>query len=148
MVAPDPIRELAHDHVDLNRRVLLLAQLLPTSSRANLCAVLDEIREDLFFHFAREEEGLFPFVAQHIPELDAPMQDLAIAHDAICGALARLIHMAAQAETRNETLQAVFERFEASYASHATSEANLLRGLEDRLDAAQRHQLAELVRGL
>jgi hypothetical protein len=72
---------------------------------------------------------------------------MAVAHDAICGSLARMYHLAAS-NAELTTIMAVFSRFETAYASHATVEAELLQLLARRLDAAQRQRLAELVRGL
>ena len=126
---------------------------------------LRELRELLFLHFAREEEGLFPFVADRLPELGDRVAAMAVAHDAICGSLARMVHtatatapmvaVAAQDEAEAAAhpgelalLGALFERFQTAYADHARLEAELLAVLDDRLDAAQRAQLAELVRDL
>jgi iron-sulfur cluster repair protein YtfE (RIC family) len=150
MSSADPIRDLAHAHADLNRRVLELAAMIRgrhLGREPALVEMLSELRENLFLHFAREEEGFFPFVAEHMPELAERVNAMAVAHDAICGALARMCHMAAS-EAPPATLSAVFERFESAYAGHASSEAELLRSLEGRVDADQRTQLAALVRGL
>jgi hypothetical protein len=179
----DPVHELVHDHTDLNRRVLEIGAMLAsggpsngapahgaspasTGGRARLVVVLKDLREVLFFHFAREEEGLFPFVAERLPELAERVTQMAVAHDSICGALARMVHVAtagtpaitaAAAEVVAElatspgelsVLRALFERFQTAYADHARFEADLLRVLDDRLDASQREQLAELVRDL
>ena len=173
----DPVRELAHDHADLNRRVREIGAMLvppngsPSGGRARLVVVLKELREHLFFHFAREEEGLFPFVSDRLPELADRVTAMAIAHDAICGALARMVHVAtagaaaitaaaaeevadaaaeeaAASPGELSVLRALFERFQTAYADHARFEAELLQVLDDRLDAAQRAQLAELVRDL
>ncbi|HWU88569.1 MAG TPA: hemerythrin domain-containing protein [Kofleriaceae bacterium] len=163
----DPVRELSHDHADLNRRVREIGAMLASgSNRARLAVVLKELREHLFFHFAREEEGLFPFVSDRIPERAARVAAMAVAHDAICGSLARMVHVAtaglaaitaAAPTTADEVaaspgelavLRALFERFQAAYADHARLEAELLQVLDDRLDTAQRAQLAELVRDL
>lgn len=146
----DPVRELAHDHADLNRRVLELGAMIGgrrAGSEAELVESISELREHLFLHFAREEEGLFPFVADHIPDLADQVHVMAVAHDAICGALARMVHVASS-DAKTAAVRALFERFEASYAEHAHAEADLLHRLEGRLDADQRAQLTELVRGL
>src|SRR5689334_3412991 len=105
----DPVRELTHDHADLNRRVRELGAQLATAAaasaragaaasdrpgRARLAGVMRDLREQLFLHFAREEEGLFPFVADCLPELGERVGAMAVAHDAICGSLARMVHIA------------------------------------------------------
>lgn len=150
----DPVQDLVHDHADINRRVLALGSAIRALDRPDgngmavaLVHQLGELREQLFLHFAREEEGLFPLVAEAVPELADRVQAMATAHDAICGALARMCHLAS-ANTELALVLAVFARFEAAYASHADAEAELLRELTARLDAGQRAQLAELVRGL
>jgi iron-sulfur cluster repair protein YtfE (RIC family) len=147
----DPVQELVHDHADINRRVLALGAGIRALDRpdGNGMAValvhrLDELRELLFLHFAREEEGLFPFVAEAVADR---VQAMAMAHDAICGGLARMCHLAS-ANAELAQVLAVFARFEAAYASHADAESELLRELTARLDAEQRARLADLVRGL
>jgi hypothetical protein len=150
----DPLDNLAHDHADINRRVLAVGASIRALDCEDgngmalaLASRLDELRELLFLHFAREEEGLFPMVSELVPELAAQIGEMAIVHDAICGSLARMYHLAA-ANAELATILAVFQRFETAYASHAEVEADLLRALATRLDPAQRAQLAELVRGL
>ena len=150
----DPIQDIAHDHADINRRVLALGSAVRALDRDDgdgmalaLVARLGELRELLFLHFAREEEGLFPFVSEAVPELAERVHAMAVAHDAICGGLARMYHLAA-ANTEIATIIAVFTRFESAYASHAEVEAEILHTLGGRLDHAQREQLAALVRGL
>jgi iron-sulfur cluster repair protein YtfE (RIC family) len=150
----DPIQDLAHDHADINRRVLALGAAVRALDRDDgdgmalaLVTRLGELRELLFLHFAREEEGLFPFVSEAVPDLAEQVHAMAVAHDAICGGLARMYHLAA-ANTEIATIIAVFTRFEGAYASHAEVEAEILHTLGGRLDRAQREQLAALVRGL
>lgn len=143
------LRHLAHDHADLNARVVRIAEQLRKSKAAqdDLAASLNELREHLFLHFAREEEGLFPFVADAVPDLADRVNAMATAHDTICGALARMCYLAAR-KTSSRSMMPVFKRFEATYAEHAKVEREVLRELEKRLDAAQRRQLSELVAGL
>lgn len=150
----DPVQELVHDHADINRRVLALGAAIRALDRNDASGMavalvnqLGELRELLFLHFAREEEALFPFVAEAVPDLARQVHDTALAHDAICGGLARMYHLAA-ANAELNVILTVFARFEAAYGSHAEAEGELLRQLTGRLDIAQRAQLAELVRGL
>ena len=148
----DAVHRLSHDHADLNARVLLAGTGVRALDGAEarmqeLASQLRELRERLFLHFAREEEGLFPFVADTIPALAEQVTAMAIAHDTICGALARMCHLTS-ANHPVTTLTALFDRFEASYIEHARAEAALLGELDQRLDATQRRQLAELVAGL
>jgi len=150
----DPVEDLVHDHADINRRVMALGQAIRALDRDDgdglalaLVTRLGELRELLFLHFAREEEGLFPLVTEALPELGDEVHAMALAHDAICGGLARMYHLAA-ANTELATILAVFTRFETAYGRHAEVEARLLHTLGGRLAPDQRAQLAELVRGL
>jgi hypothetical protein len=150
----DPVQDLVHDHADINRRVFALGSTIRALDRDGgngmalaLVTRLGELRELLFLHFAREEEGLFPLVAELVPDLAEQVRGMELAHDAICGALARMYHLAAS-NTDLSTIFAVFVRFESAYASHAEVEAELLQTLASRLDPGQRARLAELVRGL
>jgi iron-sulfur cluster repair protein YtfE (RIC family) len=150
----DPVQDLVHDHADINRRVLALGSAIRALDRDEgdgmalaLVTQLGVLRELLFLHFAREEEGLFPFVSETVPELTDQVHAMALAHDTICGCLARMYHLAT-ANTAITTVLAVFTRFETAYASHAEVEARLLHTLSTRLGHEQRAQLAELVRGL
>lgn len=150
----DPVADLVHDHADINRRVLALGSSLRALGREDghglalaLAGPLGELRELLFLHFAREEEALFPFVVETVPELTEQVHAMALAHDAICGGLARMFHLA-RANAEPLAITAVFARFEAAYGSHAEAEAELLERLTERLDPDHRARLAELVRGL
>lgn len=150
----DPLQDLVHDHADINRRVFALGSTIRALDRDGgngmalaLVTRLGELRELLFLHFAREEEGLFPMVGELVPDLAEPVRAMELAHDAICGSLARMYHLAAS-NAEVSTILAVFIRFEAAYARHAEVEADLLQSLAARLDPGQRARLAELVRGL
>lgn len=61
----DGILQLAHDHALLNHRIVSLASLVRELEShalaiANALLIpLDELRDQLFGHFAREEEALF-----------------------------------------------------------------------------------------
>ncbi|HEU4727107.1 MAG TPA: hemerythrin domain-containing protein [Kofleriaceae bacterium] len=150
----DPIQDLAHDHADINRRILALGTAVRALDRDGgdgmalaLVNRLGELRELLFLHFAREEEGLFPFVSETVPDLAEQIHQMALAHDAICGGLARMYHLA-MANAEIATIISVFTRFETAYASHAEVEASILATLSGRLDREQCERLAVLVRGL
>lgn len=152
-MSTDPIHLLAHDHADINRCVLALGTALeqlerePGPTPRTLTALLDQLRETLFLHFAREEEGLFPFVSEAFPELADTVLEMETAHDAICGGIARMCDLVATNAALSGVLP-VFRRFENAYARHARTEAKLLESLESRLDSEQRKRLSALVEGL
>lgn len=108
---------------------------------------LGELREELFHHFAREEEGLFPFVTDVFPEHAAQVETMATAHDAICGALARAYHLATS-NADAAIVISIYNRFEQAYAAHARAESELFDELGAKLTLAQSVRLAELVRDL
>ncbi|HET9621332.1 MAG TPA: hemerythrin domain-containing protein [Kofleriaceae bacterium] len=150
----DPIQDLTHDHADINRRVLAIGAAIRALDRDGgnglaraLVGRLGELRELLFTHFAREEEGLFPFVTDAVSALTASIAEMATAHDAICGALARVYHLA-ESNADIASITHMYTRFEAAYASHSEAEGRLLQQLGHVLDPAQRDQLSGLVRGL
>jgi len=97
----DPLDDLAHDHADINRRVLAVGASIRALDCEDgnglavaLASQLDELREMMFLHFAREEEGLFPFVSELVPDLADQVRAMELAHDSICGGLARMCHLA------------------------------------------------------
>jgi hypothetical protein len=82
-----------------------------------------------------------------VGELAERVHEMAIAHDAICGAVARMYHLAASGSDPS-SIATVYERFELAYSQHAHTEADLLQKLDAQLDAGQRARLAALVEGL
>jgi hemerythrin-like domain-containing protein len=147
----DPVANLAHDHSAINRQLVelskLMAALQPGQSSATIVALLRQVREVLFLHFAREEEGLFPFVGEAFPELSWQVQAMAAAHDGICGGLSRVLHML-HGDGDVAAARVVFERFAQAYSEHARAEAQLLTAVDSGVSPEQRAQLAALVGGL
>jgi iron-sulfur cluster repair protein YtfE (RIC family) len=154
---PDPVKEFQHDHGALNKRVLDLAALVREVERdragpelrGRLAEALHDLRDHLFLHFAREEEGLFPFVEAAFPDLGKMVTSMVAAHDGLCGTLARMTHeVSANKDGATGPVAAIFSRFETAYADHAQRERKLLDKIGPRLRPKQREALAELVRGL
>ncbi len=149
MDAIDPVLEFQHDHAELNQLVRDLGALVrgaTPATQTELVAQLGELREHLFLHFAREEEGLFPHVAAALPALADEVATMVTAHDAICGAVARMHHLTSTGAL--EQLPALYDRFELSYTLHARSERGFLQDIGERLSPTQRAELLVLVRGL
>src|SRR5688572_10652467 len=147
----DPIRTLSHDHTELNRRVLdvVIAVGAVANDRmpATLVAMLADLRDMLFLHFAREEEGLFPFVVDTLPELASRVSEMETSHDAICGALSRMYELA-RGDAPLSQLVALLPRFQRAFTDHARVEAEVLSTLERRLVAGERARLGALVAGV
>ncbi len=152
----DPVAEFEHTHDQLTRLAAQVGELVHSRSAAagkQLVARLDVLREELLRHFAIEEEGFFPFVRSHVPAKAELVDRLEGAHDAICGALLRLAHVAsagsgAPTPERRTAMLALHDRFERTYAEHSRHEAELFDELSRVLDARQRKELGELLRGL
>ena len=156
MAPTDPLAALDHDHVELSKLVTELGALLVRARageaagvQEDVVALLEGLREDLFLHFAQEEEGLFPYLVAKLPDELESVRAIEAAHDAICGALGRMNHLAARGLVEPvEPLATLFERFEAHYAAHAREERAFLKRVGARLGDAERADVAELVKGL
>ena len=157
MTPADGLADLDHDHDDLTERVRSVAALVrglvsgdEGGARATVAAEIDELREEIFIHFAREEEGLFAFATTRMVGFDDEVTALLGAHDAVCGAIVRLLHAlrGGGGAQGKDALPPLLERFEAAYAAHAVAERELLRRLAGSMSVEQRAELAALVRAL
>jgi iron-sulfur cluster repair protein YtfE (RIC family) len=158
MDAPDPLIALEHDHVHLSRLVAELrhmtAELLRQDARPEvseeIAATLASLRDDLFEHFAREEEALFPYLAGALPDLGPTIARLEGAHDRICGGISRLHAIATTGDAglrdHRALVAQLFARFDAEYVEHARQEGEFLRGLAQRLDDDRRQHVRRLMK--
>lgn len=154
----DSVDKLEHDHVHLSRLVEGMRESLREairgekdgeSLRADLEEFLDLVQEELFEHFGKEEEGLFPWVIERLPDTRDRVASLEQGHDRICGVASRLQHIAT-AETADlsehlDTLVTLFARFDAYFTKHAREEWELFTHVRTRLDAPERRELARLL---
>jgi DUF438 domain-containing protein len=150
----DPLEAFEHDHRALNEQVLRLGPLLAKLERGDSESAADALvehlvalRDDLFLHFAREEEALFPYLVELAPDLEAAVTELVGMHDEICGAVARMVHVAGE-DVRLGGLLPLFDRFELAYAQHAQAERRLLEIATQRLSEDERSNLAARVAGI
>jgi hypothetical protein len=152
----DALSEFEHSHTRINGLVLRLVEAVTTigspartsECQRSLARLLEEIRDELLVHFAREEEGLFPFIRLHVPEHLGTVARLEATHDLICGALTRLGDLASKNMEESLVFILLHERFESAYAEHGREEKALLSDLARGLDEQQRVALRELVHGL
>ncbi len=152
---PDPVRELEHTHGHLNKLVTDVQRLVHddaagtpgSDARAELVSALELLRDELLTHFANEEEALFPFIRESLPNKADAVDRLESAHDMICGAVTRLMHLAGR-DADSAALATLHQRFESSYVEHSQHEAALLGELGKSLTALQRGELAVLLRGI
>jgi hemerythrin-like domain-containing protein len=156
----DPIEQLTHDHGQLGALVQVAAASLARMERSEemseeaideLVHAVESLRDALLVHFAREEEGLFPFVDAHVPGLRAQVAGLLADHDAVIARTAELIKAASQAVGTGvgyALCVSSYDRFVEVYASHAQAEQALLRAVDAALDAEARHALRALLEAI
>lgn len=157
----DLIAQLEHDHHHLDRMVeavdeamqaALRGERSPDEIQGEILEFLSVAEDEIYEHFDREEQGLFPFVLETMPESTERIRSLESAHDRMCGALSRMNRLASQdASTFGEEFDAfvaIFARFEANYSKHSSNEWALLRELAERVDNDQRGRLADILRNL
>ncbi len=160
MEAPDPLIALEHDHVHLSRLVAdlraMVGELASESTRADLAedltATLATLRDDLFEHFGREEEALFPYLMETLPDLRAAVARLEDAHDRICGTLSRIHAVGAKGgaalREQRALVSQLFSRFEGEYVAHARHESEFLRNLGARLGDEERTRVRAIMRNV
>lgn len=149
----DPVDSLTHDHLHLSELVLAVRERLERLARSpavrtELAAAVERLRDELLTHFALEEEGLFPFVAQKGADFARRAAALEAGHDAVCGSVSRLLYLVQKPTSQAAACVAIFERFEQSYASHAQDEVAFLRDVGAHLDAGDRRELRAILDGL
>jgi hypothetical protein len=151
------VAEIRHDHRELDKRVLNVGALVrelrrderQAGLRERVTRAVDELCDHMLLHLAREEEGLFPFVAAILPELRRTVRACVRAHDGLCGALLRMKRSVnVSAESSRAQLLAMSARFQTLYAMHSRREGALLEQIGTRLGPQHREELAALVRGL
>jgi hemerythrin-like domain-containing protein len=167
----DPIEELVHDHRELNELLVAVHEALARVERgqSSLADELHEVRdgieafrEALLEHFAREQEGLLPFLVGRLPDVRARTDALVVEHDRIATDLTTLVKgvsrlEGAAAEAAHAGVGAIVSawrddltRFEALYAAHAKSEAAFLHDVAETLakDPSATEQLRVLLDGI
>jgi iron-sulfur cluster repair protein YtfE (RIC family) len=156
----DPIEQLTHDHGHLGSLVQAAAVTLARMERAEemseeaideLVHAVESLRDALLLHFAREEEGLFPFVDAHVPALRPQVAGLLADHDAVLARTSELIKAAGQAVGTGvgyALCVSSYDRFVEIYAAHAQAEQALLRAVDDALDTAARTALRALLEAI
>lgn len=147
------LQPFEHDHAELTSLVIelrdtvrrLAADEAPSEGlHDSLEETLDVLREELLSHFAREEEGLFPFVSTELPHFGDQVTRLQSAHDRICGIAVRMSH----ARRNRAQVIGAFERFDEIYSEHAQEERRFLQAVAAELDDTQRAELLQIVEGL
>jgi hypothetical protein len=153
----DPIAELSHDHGHLSVLVVEVGSTLAQIERGEvsfeqgvdaLHDATEVLRDALMLHFAREEEGLFPFLEVHAPSLLRRMEALRAEHDSICARANELTLASAQGLRDGVGFApclSSFGRFEELYASHAREELAFLRDVDAALQPEDKERLRALL---
>lgn len=154
----DPVQQLEHEHVHLNRMVASLREAVDETLRGeretsqlrdDLLEFIELVRDEIYPHFDREETGLFPYISEILPALRPNVESLAVAHDRICGVASRLEFLVSQDQeafdASFDSIIALFARFDANYARHAREEQELIRSLAGQLSDPQRREVARLL---
>jgi hemerythrin-like domain-containing protein len=155
----DPLVRLEHDHSHLSGLVAALREAVEnaekesdasTETHGEILESLRSLRDDLFSHFAREEEGLFPLVLADLPDLEPLVARVTESHDRICGILGRMGHVVegTSGAAATAALSSLFARFDEAYTVHSRDELALLHALDGRLPLQARRAVAKLLREL
>jgi hemerythrin-like domain-containing protein len=149
----DPIESLAHDHRELNGLLVAVHEALLRVERgqSQLEDELHEIRdgievfrEALLEHFAREQEGILPFVLTRLPESSERVDHLIAEHDRIAEFVTKIVDDVGSPETTDASarFRAALTRFDELYAAHARTELAFFKdvttALADDRDATER----------
>lgn len=149
---------MEHDHLQLSRQITVLHGEIAALRRAgapiepmadDLVQALVALSEDLFEHFAREEEGLFVLIVERAPDLAPAVASLIEGHDRICGAASRLLALRDRAPTAGtiDLAASLLQRLVDVYAEHSSREIELLGRLSARLDESARAEIAKRIAG-
>jgi len=114
----------------------LLARMRAVHSSDHLAPLLDEARQFLRAHFAREEEvdGLFAFVLDECPRHVMLVQRLRDEHGALLGELGRLLQLAHAPLNATWSWSLELSAFVRAIEQHESIESDLLHdALQDEL---------------
>lgn len=153
------IDQLEHDHLIVEKIVADLREAIqsalrgerePIELRDTFAEFLSVADEELFEHFDREEQVVFPYLTDTIPNAADAILRLENAHDRMCGAMIRMQRIVDEADDERFTegfdaLVALFTRFDANFVRHSKEELNLFRTLGEQLTDAQLATLKDLL---
>ena len=159
-MATPPLQELAHDHRELSGLLVAVHEALTRIERGTsrlddelheLTDGIEAFREALLEHFAKEQEGVLPWLASRSTESSARVDELIAQHDRIAEALTSVVKDLAGFEICSgplgPTWSAALARFESLYAEHTQTEtaffSEVAASLKD--DPAATKQLRELL---
>lgn len=160
MSKPDGIiGQLEHDHLVLERMVedlrdeiqsALRGECEPAEVLETFIEFLSAADEELFEHFDREEQVVFPFLVENVPDAAESIRRLEYAHDRMCGAVSRLQRVVIEGDQQTflenfDAIVALFARFDANFGRHTREEIALFRTLGEQLSSEQLVTLQEML---
>lgn len=159
MAIPDNIvttLEHEHHHVekimdDMREAIgqVLREERAPVDLRDTFDAFSAIADDELYGHFDREEQVLFPFLLENFPDAKDTIRRLEHGHDRMCGALSRMQRLLAQDEAAIENnfdaIMMLFARFDTNFMQHVEEERELLSAMSKRLDPEQLKTLARML---
>lgn len=149
-----PLQELAHDHRELSGLLVAVHEALTRIEKGTskledelheMGDGLEAFREELLEHFAREQEGAFPYVASRLPNERARVDELVAQHDRIAEALNAVVADLGTAPDLAKWSQALAQ-FDSLYAEHSKTEVAFFKDVTAALDADA--EATEKLRGL
>ena len=140
-----PLAELAHDHRELNELLVAVHEAIARIEKGEskledelheMTDGLEAFREELLEHFAREQEGAFPWLAHRLPHERTRVDELMAQHDRIAESLNAVIKDLAKpgAVPDTATWRQALGRFEALYAEHSKSEVSFFHDITTALE--------------
>jgi iron-sulfur cluster repair protein YtfE (RIC family) len=146
------LQELAHDHRELSGLLVAVHEALARIEKGTsklddevheLTDGIEAFREELLEHFAREQEGAFPFISARIPAERTRIDALIAEHDRIAesiNAIVREVH-AFDVTAWGKALA----RFESLYAEHSKSEVAFFTDVTRAMDEVALAELRALL---
>lgn len=156
------IDQLEHDHILVEKIVDDLREAIQSALRGeceivelrdNFSEFVSVADEELFEHFDREEQVVFPFLIENVPGAEDSIRRLENAHDRMCGAMSRMQRLLDEDGDERfaenfDTMVALFTRFDANFVRHSREELALFRTLGQQLAPDQlatlKNMLAEI----
>lgn len=146
-----PLKELAHDHRELSGLLVAVHEALARVQRGEskledelheMTDGLEAFREALLEHFAREQEGVLPWLVTRLPDARAQVDQIFAEHDRIAEQLTVVVRALPAGDW-----SAALARFEALYAEHTQSENAFFREVTAALanDDAATSRLRDLL---
>lgn len=148
-----PLQELAHDHREMSGLLVAVHEALARIENGTskledelheMTDGLEAFREELLEHFAREQEGAFPWVASRLPAERGRVDELVAQHDRIAESINAVV---AELRRHGDTSdlaawRQALSRFDALYAEHSKTEhaffSDVTAALESDADATKK----------